>query len=138
MLPAYDDIKDAAKPLEPIWYTAEGVPRYAAFTPSMMGIYDRYVVYYEIACQYCHVKFNVAESWRSKVAIRPSLCFSKTVIPNLHFGDPPYHHCIGDTMNCFDLQVLEFWRREPWEWKRNPGLEIKLTDYATDEEENPV
>jgi hypothetical protein len=134
MLPAYDDIKDAAKPLEPIWYTAEGVPRYRAFTPSMMGIYDRYVVYYEIACQSCFVKFNVAEGWSSRVATGPA-CFSKKIIPNLHFGDPPSHNCVGDTMNCYDLQVLEFWRREPWEWTRNPGLEIKLVDY---EEGNSV
>jgi len=129
MLPRYEDILEAAAPKEPLWYTSEGVPRFAPFHPDMMGIYDRYVVYYRIACPSCHVEFNVAQSWDE----HPKPCFTKRM-SRLHFGDPPRHGCVGDTMNCDDIEVLEFWRKgnrkASWDWHRNRALEIHLNDYS--------
>lgn len=55
----------------------------------------------------------------------------------IHFGDPPRHDqagpaggaCLsGDTMNCDNLQVVEYWRRdrETRSWERVPELEKHL------------
>jgi hypothetical protein len=132
MLPSYGDIIRAAEGKKPLWYMDTGVPRFEPFKPSMVGIYHRYVVYYTIACQACHVEFNVTESWDERS--RP--CFSKE-LKNLHFGDPPYHGCVGDTMNCDDIEILEFWRfhSKDFEWhldKRFTGA--KLVDYDSNRE----
>jgi len=42
----------------------------------------------------------------------------------LHYGDPPRHGCVGDTMNCDDLEVLEVWHRPAFgDFERHPELE---------------
>ena len=68
----------------------------------------------------------------------------------LHYGDPPRHDreklfrmienirgvsadkqgqgCVGETMNCEDVKILEFWHKsiETYEWERIGELEIEL------------
>jgi hypothetical protein len=47
----------------------------------------------------------------------------------IHYGDPPFHDCTGDTQNVDDLRVVEFWMwvrtttTAPY-WIRHPNLEI--------------
>ena len=50
MLPDYSDILDAAG-RQPDWWTHDGVPRFAPFTPPMLGVYDEFALLAEIACQ---------------------------------------------------------------------------------------
>lgn len=65
----------------------------------------------------------------------------------IHYGDPPRHddttgpEChAGDTMNCYDLRVLEYWTNDPVEpdvvatseWRRIAELEGPLPDANTD------
>jgi hypothetical protein len=42
MYPLYKDLRERLG--EPLWHDAEGVPRYAPFEPSLLGIYDRWAV----------------------------------------------------------------------------------------------
>lgn len=125
----YEDIRSRLG--EPLWWDEQCVPRYDPFTPRLMGVYDNWVCLYEIACQNCGQEFKVAESWRIfdlKEGKRREEVTADEVAA-LHFGDPPAHGCIGDTMNCDDLRVLEFWHRnEDFEWVRLPALEIALQD----------
>lgn len=30
-----------------------------------------------------------------------------------HYGDPPAHDCVGDTMNSEPVRILEFWQVNP-------------------------
>lgn len=49
----------------------------------------------------------------------------------LHYGDPPNHGCTGDTMNCYDLKIVEFWVRDfesESTWLRRGDLEVALED----------
>jgi hypothetical protein len=66
---------------------------------------------------------------------------------SIHYGDPPRHGhgqgkiniggtCSGDTMNCWDLKVMEFWRRgdkKIHDWNRVAELEIDLPDMQDEE-----
>jgi len=147
----YEDIYMAAsegKLLEPVWFDENGCPRFAVFTPELCpDIYAQEVILLEIACQDCHKKFLVQMSnWAWK---RVECSFARRmsqyvkdkklgVWSPLHYGDPPNHGCIGDTMNCYDLRVVEFWDKS-WErdntWLRHPEFEVQLMkeeDYEDD------
>lgn len=132
------DYADIVKRLGvPLWYDEHGVPRYDPFSPDMLDIYAEQAVLQEIACQECGQRFQVA------------LCFNRMdVIQTLggqlpvpspdapghyHWGDPPQHgkgaqdrDCgAGDTMNCWDLRIIEFWQRSLGDkWTRMPAHEI--------------
>lgn len=104
---------------EPSWYDANGAPRYGEFTPKRCpNIYADIVFLLLIACQDCGKEFRVQmhSDWfnRTGRAYRPS---------KAHYGDPPIHGCVGDTMNCEDIEVLEVWKRIDHEWERQPDLE---------------
>jgi hypothetical protein len=106
MNPSYQDILDATD-IPPIWWDGNGTPRFAAFHPNMQGIYDHYAVLAEIACQDCSERFFVADGYPQ---LREGDVFEESV-KNYHYGDPPQHGCIGDTMNCIDLRLVEVWTR---------------------------
>lgn len=111
----YRDIRDRI-PEEPEWYDQNGVPRYGKFDPALCpNIYSNQVFLLKIACQDCHREFRVEmhSDWYDVVR-HPS---------KLHYGDPPIHECVGDTMNCVDLEVLQVWRRLDHKWERVPELE---------------
>lgn len=108
MNPSYQDILDATDIL-PVWWDGNGTPRFAAFHPNMQGIYDHYALLAEIACQNCSKRFLVAEGWTSHY-VWTGGDFGK-IVEDYHYGDPPQHGCIGDTMNCIDLRIVEAWTR---------------------------
>ena len=116
MLASYEDIRKRI-PEEPTWYDQNGVPRYGDFTPKdHHNIYSNHVALLLIHCQDCGEKF--------KVAMGDGIWNSRDFIPkNLHYGDPPRHNCVGDTMNCDDIAVLEVWAKEDMEWVRHPEME---------------
>lgn len=39
-----------------------------------------------------------------------------------HYGDPPIHNCIGDTMNSVPVRVREFWERNNYLSRNASGL----------------
>lgn len=116
MLPDYKDIKSRITE-EPAWYDENGVPRYGDFVPeNIPNIYANHCALLRIACQDCGAKF--------KVAMNDGIWNSKEFNPKqLHYGDPPRHNCVGDTMNCDDLDVLEVWCKQNHGWVRVPELE---------------
>lgn len=56
----------------------------------------------------------------------------------LHYGDPPNTGCCasGASMNSLALRVLEYWKRESYQWVRNPELEIAQRDKAYYEDQD--
>lgn len=113
---SYQDITSRI-PEAPQWWDANGTPRYGAFTAHLCpDIYAQQVVLLEIACQDCQRHFLVA--------MHGSLWHNLPHPQTLHYGDPPSHGCVGDTMNCEDLAVREVWvRLFPTGWERRPALE---------------
>lgn len=115
----YDDIKSRITE-EPTWYDSNGTPRYGPFSPKgCPNIYSDKVALLRIHCQACQKHFNVemhAGIWDRCSEHRPK---------TWHYGDPPRHECpgAGETMNCDDIAVLEFWCRENSEWIRKPEFE---------------
>jgi hypothetical protein len=114
----------------PSWFDSNGTPRYGEFDPGACPcIYADEVALVEIACQACDQKFMV-EIHRSITEHGFGWTLASKV-RSLHYGDPPAHDCTGDTMNCLDLRVVEFWRRkhDPMlEWERVAELEVALED----------
>jgi len=138
----YKDIRSKIKE-EPLWYDENGVPRYEKFHPELSpNIYADEVILLEIACQDCGKRFFVEMNWDPYHSIwyrRHSESFRNRLriwLRNkrqgwcpIHYGDPPNHQCTGDTMNCIDLRIVEFWERdEDLGWKRNRHLEITLEE----------
>ncbi|HIJ67457.1 MAG TPA: hypothetical protein HPP87_04610 [Planctomycetes bacterium] len=142
MKEAYRDILERISE-EPKWYDANGCPRYGDFSPDKCpNIYAREAVLLRISCQECGRHFDVelhsdiysrgmAEAlrmWQDKAKRG-----DKNNWPPIHYGDPPCHGCVGDTMNCNDERILEFWVKEDFDWKRMPELEIdfcEISDYG--------
>jgi hypothetical protein len=114
----YEDITSRiAEP--PTWYDQNGTPRYGPFHPKRCpNIYADQVALLEIACQRCGQTFQVE--------IHSSI-FEELHPQKAHYGDPPIHDCVGDTMNCEDLAVLQVWHRFEGEWIRRPELEGPMT-----------
>jgi len=137
MLSDYDDIKKRIK--DPvIWYDTNGVPRYDKYHPSMNpNIYASESILYKIKCQACKEEFIVQDDWHEWVGNKRDISFSQlfeeqinnTGSIDFHYGDPPIHCCVGDTMNCEDIELLEFWYRDNIrDWKRNPKYEVRFNE----------
>jgi hypothetical protein len=129
---SYKDIRDRAG--EPDWWSDGGLPRYGTFDPHDVTVYGRYVAFVRIACQCCDQEFRVAvapDSWIQIPVLpkRESTPDPWDAIGSFHFGDAPYHDCIGagETMNSVPLEVLEFWKRENLvKWERDVAYEFVL------------
>jgi hypothetical protein len=113
----YTDIIERAG--EPDWYGPHGEPRYGKFRPDMLSVYWRVAVFFEIECQYCEKRFKVAD-FQTETDVWGILRFdgpykkAKKLTPEaLHYGDPPNHGCVGDTMNCYEIEAIEWWERGP-------------------------
>jgi hypothetical protein len=106
----------------PLWYDANGTPRYETFRPDLCpNIYAREVVLMRISCQACDLEFDVE--------VHGGVLYPIENPMKLHYGDPPYHEdCAGSTMNCNDLAVLEVWHRRKTDfgWERVPELEGRI------------
>ena len=124
MLCDYKDIKDKIDE-EPKWYDEKGVPRYCEFDPDKVNdIYAREVILLLIECQSCNQKFKVAIS-QDKMGIHKLNSFKDW--DYIHYGDPHRHDDnIGETMNCLDLEILEYWEQGKTEWNRLEEYEDKL------------
>ena len=128
MLRSYAEITDKMGP--PLWWDGNGVPRYTPFSPEATGVYDCAVALVEIACQNCAKPFLVAFEYdRHGLTRRGKLKpYERPDPQRLHWGDPPNHSCVGDTMNCEDLRVIEFWEQDDsaMEWRRIPEMEVQI------------
>jgi len=140
---SYEDIRKRIKK-EPLWFDTNGVPRYDKFHPSLSpNIYADEVILLEIACQRCGVKFEVemnGENFKRLLMGEPVPSFTERVkkirkekaeFSPIHYGDPPFHGCVGDTMNCMDLRILQFCKRSRssksfFRWMRIKNYEIEL------------
>lgn len=134
MLQSYNDIKDLIDK-EPLWYDNHGVPRYRPFTPIMLGVYDKYAVLAEIACQNCGHEFHVGDGVTGATWVAGEVRINSLadLVNGYHYGDPPSHGCVGDTMNSICYRVLEAWEHTKatnWEWRRFTEYEgfIKYPD----------
>jgi hypothetical protein len=140
----YEDIRSRIKE-EPTWYDCNGVPRYGEFKPhDSPNIYANEVLLVQISCQDCRAKFLVEFNWDYTQGLftgRHHESFTTVVnlwlkdaekakhYPPLHYGDPPAHGCVGDTMNCYDLKIVQFWRKgEKFDFVRVPELEVELVE----------
>lgn len=133
MLPSYSDIR-ALTDAQPLWFDRNGVPRYAPFHPSMLGVYDRFAVLAEIECQSCGERFAIGEG-RPKHVIHMVRGEPEIIEQDLEkmarsfvYGDPPRHDCPGggETMSCVERRIVEAWARVDLEWVRHPEHEIGL------------
>jgi hypothetical protein len=138
---AYQDIRTRISE-PPLWWDEYAVPRYVPFTPREVGnIYAREVVLLEIACQACSTRYHVAMSFDMiQHALGRASLADRINDGSIHYGDPPNAcpaPCLaGASMNCFDLRVVEFWRRERLDWIRDPALERVLPDITDLESED--
>jgi hypothetical protein len=102
----------------PLWWDENGCPRYEPFDVEFCpDIYARTVILLRIACQACAREFDVQLSYG---------IFTTTIDnpKHAHYGDPPRHDgCMGDSMNCEDLEVLQVWHRDRLDWVRHEDLE---------------
>jgi hypothetical protein len=145
---SYNDIRSRiAEP--PTWFDDNGCPRYGDFSPDLVpNIYVDEVILLLIGCQGCPETFKVSMSVGLMDRVNPAN--PKVPHPSLrdrivakgdavHYGDPPNHVVTdhgGSTMNCYDLKVLEYWKRPDRpdadvRWVRVPELEIELEDITT-------
>ncbi|KKL12522.1 hypothetical protein LCGC14_2534920 [marine sediment metagenome] len=139
---SYEDIRSRIKE-KPSWYDENGVPRYGDFAPDKSpNIYADEVMLLQIACQNCSGQFKVEMNFSKADEMmvgRQPRGFSDEIRfwkdhgkmrgnwPPVHYGDPPNHGCIGDTMNCIDLRVSQLWiRTNKRDWHRLTDLEIEL------------
>lgn len=125
----------------PAWWDKNGTPRYGEFNPDAgPDIYaDREVLLW-ITCQSCGRRFNVEMSSSSLGRIRHKAMLRGVSNENpavefvplaLHYGDPPAHGCVGDTMNCWDIAVLESWSKKDFgEWERSADDEGPMADWG--------
>jgi hypothetical protein len=135
---AYRDIRDRIKE-EPKWWDENGVPRYDDFHPRFCpDIYAPEVILLHIQCQDCHEDIMVEMSyseWGGIISGKKSDPFSKIIrkfkktggdFP-FHYGDPPNHDCpgAGESMNCIDIAIVQFWQRKTFDWRRKINLEVK-------------
>lgn len=130
MKQSYKDIID--KLGAPIFWDEVGCPRYEKFHPSLSSnIYAQEVALVLIGCQSCRFKFKVCFSSIGYRVINNTYMeesLSKHIIDKtIHYGDPPNYCChSGATMNSEPINVIEFWRRDNFKWKRDKKLEISL------------
>lgn len=137
---------------QPSWWDSNGTPRYGDFVPKACpNIYAEEVALLLIRCQNCHKEFKVEMhmDMLQRVDRFAALKASgkvqdedaKEVVKHftlavwikegvIHYGDPPRHDytecAAGQSMNCEDIKVLEYWRKDQWDWVRDSSLEIDI------------
>lgn len=129
----YEDIIE--KLGEPLWYDVYGVPRYCPYRPEEGTVYPEASCYMEIACQACQKSFNVVSEHDrySGPCILPEHKEGEDTwdaVGSFHYGDPPIHGCVGDTMNSVPIRIIEFWRRMDLNWCKIDSL----TNYRLEDE----
>lgn len=117
----------------PTWWDHNGVPRYGDFHPDLSpDIYADECVLFLIRCQNCQREFNVELSrsehdlgWKGDPLESLEEC-----IPEIFYGDPPNVGCCpsGPTMTSESIRILQFWKRERFDWIRMKEHEVDLAD----------
>jgi len=104
-------------PEKPLWHDQNGVPRYDEFHPELCpDVYSDQVVLMEIACAHCDRTFAVE--------MHSNIWGSASPPKQWHYGFPPEHDCVGDTMNAWDNSIMQAWYRQmDGEWVRREDLE---------------
>lgn len=123
MHPRYQDILDAAS-IPPLWWSTDGVPRFAAFHPNMLGVYDELAVLFQVRCgdPHCRAKLRVAQGL-PRIDITTTALQTNTLsslVAGFSYGDAPRHKCPGwgETSPVDEEMVLEAWERHEGEWVR--------------------
>jgi hypothetical protein len=132
-----DIVSRIAEP--PTWYDEHGVPRWGAFTArGVANIYWEECALLLIACQNCRREFRVCISSGALDRLQHGPLADVVRDGSIHYGDPPNMGCCpaGPTMNCLDLKVLEFWRRDSFVGVRVFELEVELPDASDPEFRN--
>lgn len=127
----------------PQWFDENGTPRYLPHHPDLCpDIYADEIALLLISCQSCGRQFPVqmstspierAERHLMQSRFSDSIRFwrsmrgkTKAWYP-LHYGDPPAHSCVGSTMDCEYIAVVQLWHRnEKHAWVRLPEYEVLL------------
>ena len=126
----YDDII-AQITGRPLWWF-NGVPRYGAFDPAMVGSFEIALVHTE--CRECRTRYDVAIGSQppSFASLRDVISFEN----RLNVGDPPFA-CVemgarchgGYCMTSLEIRVLEFWTKDGRisnAWRRDADWERPL------------
>ena len=128
----YPDIRELTN-AAPLWWDRNGTPRYRKFHPDLCpSIYAEQVGLFEIECQNCSARFLVED--HSDIPPDPFGLdpLAMRVADDWHWGDPPHHGCMGDSMNSVPRRVVEFWRTRDMEtrimgkWARVSALEFVI------------
>jgi hypothetical protein len=120
----------------PDWFDSNGTPRYGPFKgcQSAPDIYADYVALARIRCQACGKlfivemdceRFGVYRKYQRDIVEEDLPDFPNGRIGLWHYGDPPIHGCIGDTMNSEPCSILEFWGRKKEESEDRRMLEYE-------------
>ena len=123
MKQSYPDIH-ALTTAAPLWYDANGTPRYAPHHPELCpDIYADTVALIAIECQSCQHEFLVQVSTKRRAG--------HAIYWQQPYGDPPSHEddgaggvcASGSTMTSVPVRIVEFWTRSGGDWQRDSAQE---------------
>lgn len=129
MHPDFSDITERIEE-KPSWYSEGGIPRYGKPQATEHSIYADESIAVVIGCQGCQEEFLVVydahkydtkyvcvggpleggREWQKENIWKMEMVYCSLVrdakagnVP--HYGDPPRHGCVGDTMNSFAIRT---------------------------------
>lgn len=120
---------------QPTWFDKAGTPRYGEFSPgSTPSIYADEAALVLIECQACAATFRVAFDCDKQQTILRNVPTLAARISDgaIGYGDPPRHGCSGDTMTSNAVSVLEYWRKDRFDWVRDPTFEVRFEEAPDD------
>lgn len=153
MHPDYSDITERIKE-KPTWYSEGGFPRYGKPRPSEQSIYADESIAVVIGCQGCHEEFLVVydehkydhkyvcigghiegePAWKKENLWKMEMIYCSLVADAEkgdppHYGDPPRHNCVGDTMNSYAIRTVGWWRKQNAQEAHEQGIEHEYPPY---------
>lgn len=125
--PLYSDIRERLG--EPLWHDEHGVPRYAPFHPSLLGVYDDRAALFEVMCQSCGRIFPCAAGTTRLWPIMAGKgteeeTLDATLRRIIGWGDAPWHthegggQCAGTTMATTIAGIVSVWEKIDHEWQQ--------------------
>lgn len=149
MYPLYKDLR--TKLGTPLWHDATGVPRYDAFHPDLLGIYDKWAALFLVECQSCGKLFKCARGlslmsggMSGMTKIFEDIKTAEGALKHLiMWGDAPWHNfegdetafdgqCAGTTMSTSVVDILEVWHCLRSEWLNLTIEPQMLTEFCED------
>lgn len=126
----FEDITDRIAE-DPRWWL-ESVPRYCDFAPNQVDVYANEAALLLIEGQSPAGLFEVAvfsPSRRFRFGIRAHLL----TYGDIFVGDPPnYKGRASPTMQTHTIKILQYWKRDDFEWVRDDSWEVQLHDDQSD------